>query len=155
MNDQAPAGGRPTRYVPEHAEFAKFLCERGATDAEVARILGIGRRTWYRWLGRYPELREQVRLGKHVADERVKRAFYERCTGYDIEAERVFHFRGTIIRASTLEHIPADPDACLKWLANRCPGEWKERRELTGANGAPIELRAMVGFVSAPASPAP
>lgn len=156
MSDQTPIpGGRPSAYRREYAEFAKLLCERGATDGELAAVLRISRSTLYRWLARRPDFREQVRIGKKAADERVERALYQRCVGYDIEAERLFHFRGEIIRAQTFQHVPADVDAALKWLANRCPDEWSDRRELTGANGAPIELRASVEFMGSAASPAP
>ncbi|MEO7424958.1 MAG: helix-turn-helix domain-containing protein, partial [Fibrobacteria bacterium] len=41
--------GRPTTYRPEYAEQARKLCRNGATDREIADILGVCVRTFYRW----------------------------------------------------------------------------------------------------------
>jgi hypothetical protein len=41
--------GRPSPYRPEHAEQVRKLCRNGMTDREVADILGISPRTFYRW----------------------------------------------------------------------------------------------------------
>ena len=152
----APAPpGRPTIYRPEYALFAKQLCEQGATDAEVAHILRIARSTLYEWLARYPDFREALRLGKEPANMRVERAFYERCTGYDVEVEKVFQYLGSPLKVRTVEHISADPGAAFNWLCNRDPENWRNRRELTGAGGGPIDLKTVVEFVDATDEPGP
>ncbi|MDB5674596.1 MAG: Phage protein, partial [Sphingomonas bacterium] len=38
--------GRPSPYKPEFARIAQRLCRNGATDIEVADILGISVRTF-------------------------------------------------------------------------------------------------------------
>lgn len=145
--------GRPSNYRPEYALFAKELCEQGATDAEVAHILRIGRRTLYAWLARYPDFREALRLGKEPANMRVERAFYERCTGYEVSAVKIFQHLGQPVKVSYTEHVPADPGAAFNWLCNRDPDHWRNRRELTGAGGGPMELKTVVEFVDAADEP--
>ncbi len=145
--------GRPSNYRPEYALFAKQLCEQGATDAEVAYILRIGRSTLYEWLARYPDFRDALRLGKQPANVRVERAFYERCVGYEVETEKVFQYLGQPVRATTTEHVPADPSAAFNWLCNRDPENWRNRRELTGAGGGPIDLKTTIEFVDADHEP--
>jgi hypothetical protein len=40
----------------------------------------------------------------------------------------------------TTESVPADPTAQRYWLNNRAPKVWRERNEVTGADGAPIAI---------------
>ena len=151
--DGQHAIGRPTKYRPEYALFAQQLCEQGATDADVAHVLRIDRSTLYEWLARYPDFRAALRLGKAPANLRVARAFYERCTGYEFETEKIFQYMGQPVRIKHTEHVPADPSAAFNWLCNREPEQWRNRRELTGADGGPLELKSVIEFVDAPDEP--
>src|SRR3569623_1989931 len=66
--------GRPSPYKPDFARIAERLCRNGATDIEVADILGISVRTFYRWCLLHDEFTAAVRVGKDAADDRVARA---------------------------------------------------------------------------------
>jgi DNA-binding XRE family transcriptional regulator len=48
-----------------------MLCKLGATDEEMARVLGVNAATLYRWQAAHPELREAIRAGKLVADIKI------------------------------------------------------------------------------------
>ncbi len=145
--------GAPTAYRPEYAAFAGSLCEQGATDQEVADILRVHRSTLYRWLAAHQELRDAMRLGKAVPNQRVERAFYQRAVGYDIEVEKCFQYQGAPVRVRTTEHIPADTSAAHHWLCNRDPENWRNRKELTGPNGGAIELKSVIEFIDAADQP--
>lgn len=127
--------GRPTEYQPEFAEQAAKLCALGATDFELGRFFEVDTSTIYRWKNSHPEFCEAVRSGKDEADERVERAFYHRAVGYTYESEKVFQHQGEIIRAPLLEHVPPDVGAAFNWLKNRRPDKWRDKHELTGADG--------------------
>ena len=128
-------GGRPTKYRAEFAKVAGKMCEMGATDMDLAEALGVSTRTIWRWLVQHPEFCRAAKLGKDEADQRVERAFYQRCIGYSHHAEKIMQNAGVVIRAGYIEHVPPDPGAALNWLANRQPDKWRKAPEGDGGNG--------------------
>jgi hypothetical protein len=117
--------GRPTPYKPECAEVARRLCRNGATDIEVADILGISVRTFYRWCLLHDDFTAAVRVGKDAADDRVERALYQRSVGYDYVAEKIVTPRGGApIVMPFMVHVPADVRAAMHWLTIRRPKPW-------------------------------
>ena len=122
--------GRPSPYKPDFARIAERLCRNGATDIEVADILGISVRTFYRWCLLHDEFTAAVRTGKEAADDRVERALYQRAVGYDYVAEKIVTTRGGGPVAIPYNmHIPADVRAALHWLAIRRPKPWARAPE--------------------------
>ena len=117
--------GRPSPYKPDFARIAERLCRNGATDSEVADILGICVRTFYRWCLLHDEFTAAVRTGKDAADDRVERALYQRAVGYDHLAEKIVTPRGGgPVVVPHRVHVPADVRAALHWLAIRRPKPW-------------------------------
>lgn len=142
-------GGKPTDYRKEYCDIAKRLCEAGATDYELARVLRIHPATLYRWFASHPEFREAVKLGKEPADDRVERSLYHRAVGYDHETLKIMQDKGAPVIVRHIEHVPPDPGAAFNWLKNRRPDQWRDRRELTGAEGGPLEVNSVIEFVDA------
>lgn len=120
---------RPSDYRAKFCDKAKKLCENGATDLEVADCLNISAATLYRWKVTHPEFCESLKAGKAVADARVERSLYNRAVGYTFDSEKVFQFKGDIVRAETREHVPPDTTAAIFWLKNRKPEEWRDKQE--------------------------
>jgi len=117
--------GRPSPYKPEFARIAQRLCRNGATDIEVADILGISVRTFYRWCLLHEEFTAAVRVGKDAADDRVERALYQRAVGYDYTAEKIVTPKGGgPVVMPYMMHVPADVRAAMHWLAIRRPRPW-------------------------------
>jgi hypothetical protein len=117
--------GRPSPYKPEFARIAQRLCRNGATDIEVADILGISVRTFYRWCLLHDAFTAAVRVGKDAADDRVERALYQRAVGYEHVAEKIVTPKGGgHVVVPYMVHIPADVRAALHWLAIRRPRPW-------------------------------
>ena len=117
--------GRPSPYKPDFARIAQRLCRNGATDIEVADILGISVRTFYRWCLLHDEFTAAVRVGKDAADDRVERALYQRAVGYDYVAEKIVTPKGGgPVPVQYMMHVPADVRAALHWLAIRRPKPW-------------------------------
>jgi hypothetical protein len=122
--------GRPSPYKPDFARIAERLCRDGATDIEVADILGISVRTFYRWCLLHDEFTAAVRTGKDAADDRVERALYQRAVGYDYTAEKIVTPKGggPVVMFYTM-HVPADVRAAMHWLAIRRPTPWARAPE--------------------------
>jgi hypothetical protein len=119
--------GRPCSYNPEFAEQARKLCEKGFTDYELAQFFEIHRATLYRWMHAHPEFCDAIKTGKEISDERVERTLYEKATGYTFDSEKIFQFKGKVVRAQTVEHIPPDTTAAIFWLKNRRPEQWRDK----------------------------
>jgi len=114
-----------SHYKPHFADIAGRLCRNGATDAEVADILGISLRSFCRWCLQHDDFNAAVRVGKEAADDRVERSLYRRAVGYDYTAEKIVTPKGggPVVMFYTV-HVPADVRAALHWLAMRRPRPW-------------------------------
>jgi hypothetical protein len=128
-----------TKYRPEMCAQARKLFTKGWIDVEVAEFLEVHVETLRLWRAQYSEFAEACKLGKAVVDDRVEEALVKRALGYELPSEKVhFDKDGNVSRAKVIEHIPPDPKAAMNWLKNRRPDKWKDRREVTGADGAPL-----------------
>lgn len=121
--------GRPTLYQPEHAERARKLCARGATNRDLAARFGVARSTIGQWIATHPEFDQAVQQGRDLADAIVIESLFRRCTGYDREAEKVFLYRGEPRTATYTAHVPPETRACMFWLWNRRPDDWRAKAE--------------------------
>lgn len=134
-------GGKDGLYRPEYAETAKELCENGATRFDLADHFGVAARTIDNWTAKHTAFREALNAGREAFDELIERSLGERARGYYHEVEKVWQWQGQIVRATVVEHVPADPGAAAKWLAGRRASKWGDKQaiELTGKDGGPIE----------------
>jgi len=132
-------GGRPTRYNKSTPAIVRGLRERGATEREIAEILGISDRTLRQWRALHVEFCAALNVSNEVMVKRARESLYHRAVGYSFQSEKVFQSQGKIVRAKTTEHVPPDVTAALKILERLDPATWKERAELkhvgSGENG--------------------
>lgn len=120
--------GRPPLYKPEYDEQAHDHCLLGATNAELAALFDVGRRTIDRWIADIPSFATAVRRGRAVADARVARSLYERAVGFDRTVERTVLHRGEERTLTNTVHYPPDTQACIFWLRNRQREKWGNRK---------------------------
>lgn len=120
------AGG-PTKYIPEYAAQARKLCERGATDADLAHIFGVTIQTIANWCVRHEEFLGAVKLGKDASDELMVRSLYQRGRGFTVRATKFIVADGNVIEREYDEYYPPETKAAMNWLANRRRGEWTQQ----------------------------
>jgi len=137
-------GGRVSSFKPEYVEQAAQLCELGATDEQIARFFKVHRATFYRWQAEHPELSAALKMGKDVPDERVQRSLYHRAVGYTFKSVKIFQYEGQPVVVPYTEHVPPDTVACIFWLKNRRPDEWRDRQQLdlTNSDGSIADMMA-------------
>jgi hypothetical protein len=128
MRSIAMAGGRPTAYKPENAEIARNACMMGATNETLAARFGVSRRTIDSWIATTPEFSFAIKQGREEANEAVVSALFARATGMEQKMTKVFCHRGQPVTADYTVHLPPDVRACIFWLRNRRPEEWRESR---------------------------
>lgn len=134
--------GRPSSYRPEYARAAKKLCELGATDADLAKAFGVTTPTIWAWRSRYPDFLSALKDGKPAYDDLVERSLAQRALGYTYDTEDIKVIGGDVRRVRVRRHVPPDVTACIFWLKNRRPAQWRDvnRFEHTGRDGGPVEV---------------
>ncbi|MDH7973296.1 hypothetical protein QH494_13990 [Sphingomonas sp. AR_OL41] len=128
--------GRPTRYTADHALRARMAWEIGATDAQVAFLLGVSASTLARWCARYPAMPEAREAGRDDADMRVTYALYRRAVGYEYRETRILLPFGAKepLAIPVTRHKHAESAAAFRWLALRRPDQWSGRAEPQDTN---------------------
>jgi hypothetical protein len=126
-------GGRPTVYRQEYAKIARAMCERGATDAELADAFDVSSMTIWRWRARYPAFSEALKVAKGEFDDRVERSLAQRAVGYSYDTVKIFLPAGSRepVIVPYREHVCPDAYAAFKWLNCRRRLEWTDSKELT------------------------
>lgn len=121
--------GRPSKYKPEMAEQAVKLCALGATDADLADFFKVSVSTLNLWKIEHPSFSESLKVGKAPADDRVKMSLYHRACGYSHPEDDIRSVNGEIVITPTIKHYPPDTTACIFWLKNRLPDEFRANVE--------------------------
>lgn len=136
-------GGRPTKYKPEYAEIAKELCARGATDPELAEHFKVTLSTVSLWKVQHEEFSDALKVSKSIMDDRVERSLAQRALGYEVDDVDIRVIDGKVVKTAIKRKVPPDTTACIFWLKNRRPKEWRDRTHhlLTGANEGPIQTQ--------------
>lgn len=130
MSDQEKkAMGRPTKFDPKFLPIVKKMAKLGATDAEIAEALQIDVVTVWRWKCDNEDFCKALKVGKEHADERVKRSLYGRAIGYSHPEDDIKNVNGEIVITPTVKHYPPDTTACIFWLKNRLPDEFRANPE--------------------------
>ena len=107
------------------------LAKRGYTDAQMAKALGVDRATLHRWCKRYPELKEASDSGKEVADDVIVGSLYDRAKGSITTDKKTITNADMSVRVEeTVKEIPPDTTACIFWLKNRRPAEWRDKHDV-------------------------
>jgi hypothetical protein len=133
------AGGRPSVYKPEYAEAARSFCTMGATNETLAAQFEVSRSTIDRWIAAIPDFRHAVQQGREAANGAVVSALFARATGMERKMTRVFCHNGQPITVDYMVELPPDVRACMFWLRNRQPRQWRESRPLADA-GADMDV---------------
>ena len=93
----------PTPKVLDHAK-AESVAAMGATNPQIAAALGVSETTLKNCRKRDQKLDAAIASGKDKADLQVVASLYKKALG-------------------------GDTTACIFWLKNRRPAEWRDRHE--------------------------
>lgn len=128
-------GGAPTDYSPSFCQEAMELCERGATDEELAQAFDVSTRTIYRWKNAHPEFCQAISVGKEAADARVERSLYQMATGSYVKQQQAvkvktgqFEEKIEIVEVET--YMAPEVPAAVFWLKNRRADKWRDKSDV-------------------------
>ena len=118
-------------YKPEFCAEAQRLCDDGATDKDLAAHFKVTSRTILRWRAAHSDFAAVIKIGKEKADARVERCLYQLATGYQIKATKIFCSKdGAVTKVPYIEEVAPDTTACIFWLKNRKPAEWRDLKAI-------------------------
>lgn len=110
----------------------------GLTDEEIAKKIGITRKTLYEWMNKFSDISDAIKRNKDVADRLVEQALYNkalgRCKVTETVKERRLNVKTgeyeLVVVKETIKGVPPDVAAQVFWLKNRKPNTWRDKREV-------------------------
>ena len=86
----------------------------GLIDEQIAQNMGICVRTLYDWKNKYPQISQAIKKGKAVVDYAVENALLNKA-------------------------LSGDVTACIFWLKNRKPQNWRQNPAAPDERDEPLE----------------
>lgn len=101
----------------------------------MADFFGVTETTVNNWKSAHPEFLASLKEAKATADAAVERRLFQRACGYEHEAVKIITVADGNNNGSHVEQVPyverypPDTTACIFWLKNRKPQEWRDKTE--------------------------
>ncbi len=147
------AKGKYEKWLePDGLLLLEAWARDGLTDEQIAKNMGINRRTLNEWKNKYPPISLTLKRGKEVVDYEVENALLKRALGYSYEEvtreaqmnPKTGKYELAVTKVVTKEIVP-DTTAQIFWLKNRKPNAWRDKiKEIEG------EEREHTGVVMMP-----
>ncbi len=108
----------------------------GLTQKDMYERMGVTAKTFSDWKAKFPELRKALIHGMESANYAVENALFKSAIGYKTTEVKTITSsmpdsngnRQSRIERIEKEHAP-NTTACLAWLNNRNPKEWRRNRD--------------------------
>lgn len=118
-------GEPPSVPTAEQCTLAKKVCRLGATDLELASILGRDVATIKRWMVTDEAFSHACKVGGDMADARVERGLYQRAVGGTKWSKREAITKdGDVVTLESTEEVLPDTAAASRWLESRKRKDW-------------------------------
>jgi len=107
-------------------EQVRKLAEAGLIDSQIADILGFSKSSLTKLKKSDANFFQTLKAGKAVADGEVVKALYNRAVGYSHKDCHISVSFGKPTIVPFTKHYAPDVTACIFWLKNRQPEQWKQ-----------------------------
>lgn len=139
-----------SKYTKELREQAYTLAEKGCTDAEIIKGLGIGKDTFYRYLKKHKDFSDAIKKAREVPIEAVEASLYQKAVGYDVTEVTEYKDKedNTVKEVTKTKHVPGDVGAMIFYLTNKAPQKWvnPQRTHLKAGNENKPLLPVVIEF---------
>ena len=136
------AGGRIPPYMPDYANHAKAMCERGATLDELAEILKVSPKTIRIWQVSHKDFFEACQVTPGCV-ERVKRNIFDIAMGQQVVTERIADSGSGRQITKVMTNLPANLSASKSFVPETVVQTEGELRVLLRQLN---QMRSMVGI---------
>lgn len=132
-----PINKRGTKglYTDEICLTVEKLAEQGCTDEQIAKAIGIGKRTFYEWLNRHPHFSHAINKYRGLANMYVENALFRSALGYNYTEEQLSK-DGFAVECK--KHMTGSVAAQKYYLNNRMPDRYKNKVETVMSLGENI-----------------
>lgn len=134
-----------SEYHPSYAARARDLCMLGCTEVEIATVLGLSVGTLRAWREHYEDFNMAWTDGTYHASVKVLAALHKKACGYD----KIVWKETQNGMMQELKHVEASIPACIFWLTNKHPEQWKSKVEHEGPGGGMIPVDAITEIEAA------
>jgi hypothetical protein len=117
---------RVLKWNDDRSRQVKEIALLGATDEQMAKIMGIDINTLNLWKRTHHEFIEAMQAGKDLADIKIVKSWYKRAKGFWMWENHVCMYRGVVIQTPVRKYYPPDVMAATKWMALRQRTKWAE-----------------------------
>lgn len=83
--------------MPDKLESVRGWCMQGSTDAEIMKMLGISRETFYKWKRDKLEFADTLKRGKDIANGELLNSAFRQSTGYYIPITQVVKLKKPVM----------------------------------------------------------
>jgi hypothetical protein len=128
-------------YTDEILPKLEALAAKGLNNADIAKSLGIGNKTFYEWRHRYPQFAHALAKYRGVADIFVENALYNTAIGYQYTEESVTP-TGKVVQV--IKYMPGNAAAQKFYLTNRMAQRYKNKVETEITAGKDVTAMAIV-----------
>lgn len=131
-----------THILPYLDKIERWV-EKGATNKDIAKNLGISYSTLRAWIKageegeeKYAALTETFARARKVPNDEVENALFRRACGIEYD-ERTYETQWSDAENDYVEvcvkrvtkYIPPDPTSAMFWLTNMLPDKWQYHRQ--------------------------
>ena len=123
--------GAQTKYNPlYHPTMIRLAAQTGLINDEIAKEIGICKKTLHLWKNKYPEVDEALARGKEEPNKTIEQDAFDCAHGYYFDEEQVYFYRGHMKRVKVRKYAQKNPVSVMFWLKNRMPEKYKDRHEV-------------------------
>ena len=107
----------------------------GFTQEEIANKIGISLSSLKRWRKQYPQIEAAISRGKEVVDYLVENALLKSALGFTTTKTTTYigfpdkNGNRKTRKEIVVEEVAPNVTACMAWLNNRKPDQWKRNRD--------------------------
>ena len=132
MADSKPAKlGRPSKLNQKIADKILELAAAGKTEKQIATAVGISLATLSNWKSSHGSFLDALKDAKEIADDLVEMSLFQRAIGFRHKEIKLHYDKYDGWQSKTFDrYYPPDTTACIFWLKNRRPDEWREAQRI-------------------------
>lgn len=116
----------------ENLILLKAWAMNGLTDEEIAKNIGINRKTLYEWKKKYNPISNALKKGKTIYDVEAEQNLHKVGQGYYVEEVETYITETNGVQTKrikkTKKWVPPNVTALIFWLKNRKPDVWMDRK---------------------------
>jgi len=151
--------GKPTKYRAEWPDKAREMAKQGLVDKDIAYNFGIHATTMVRLKREHPELEQAINEGRRVANQKVESALFKRAVGFQAEevTTKIIKLQdddGNEVQREVevtkkTKQVAPDTGACMCWLKNRDPQNWRDRHDVNLSTETPLQVEDVTNIEDA------